>query len=1010
MDLFRKKYCHIIANKLQYLYGEVCSFFFRNKTAAQLHTLTPNPDLKSNSYYVDHLKGFIRTKGVRNIALSGDYGVGKSSIIALFTKSFFSKTRKTRVVSLLTLSEKYNVKPSNSSAIQTSSKNNDGSKNSIRKNVQREIFRQLYYGEKPGLLRLSRYSRIGKFPVLVYGVLIIVSVFLLNVAIERLGIDITINQPYMFLILFCGCIFVAFLIHLLALRIETFIQNISVMGVGAVGFSLNLAKENPDFEKATDELIYYFKKTGCRILVLEDLDRFCDPCIYEGLRQLNTVINGAKHIHRKVVFIYALRDSLINDPKARTKLFDAIVPVVPFITQDNALQKVNEVFRLSGFSKSDIADVCKVLARNIKDMRTIKAICNTAVVMRDTIGDINTGLRIAEIVAMATIREIYPSQYDALRRGESQLDELYEECTNSKKLKITNFNKKIKDREHLPDALLSSSQEAFWEILSQPLESDSSYIFNSAQRNSNPFTKDLIDKNFWLELINNHSVSVDITYKHNCYSYTKQQVKIISIESMRQKSEDFHQLEDLLAHDSKYYESSLKTLLEQDVFQEAETVDYYKNAMTDVNIIKELLLAGAIDESYKLYLSPMSDISGSIELRTFRVKCLNSHTADYAFGLSDDDVKELLDEADSTNLQSSAFYNHSIIRWLIEHNDKRLDVILRSGQRNLNQLLDFFNFECHLYEKELSQKYGGVIDVNPPKEKGLLNHVKEDFILHLTKELAERFPSEMLMALSSTTSLRDTIGKEIIFVVAVLSILEPATVIFSEKDKKFIKPLLDYYEDTITLNGGTLKLGELRVANNLPTKNLELYSSDSDAINILVSNVMFEINTITLKEAPVNSIIQKLEKDGLTSGILRNIVEEKGNDSKLIRYCLERPDLEESLTDLSVNAKLVKLAYRHRIKLQKEQIMNLIGTLTDGQIIDLMLVSDLLWPDYEEIFKILHRPYCNIQLGKRPLLPAASRSQHLANKLKEFGVISREPVKKSKSLQFSMKRQKDIGS
>lgn len=246
--------CAIASKKLRRLSARFRNACTHNKE--ELYTLTPNPTIRSNLYYVKCLKKFIRARAVKNIALSGDYGSGKSSVVGLFQRSLFSKVRKTKLISLLTLSEVYEKKEGTNDA----GKNELDIRNNIRKNIQREIFRQLYYSERPGSLCLSRYSRIGKFPILIYGLLIISVSIIIGIAIEQLDIDILAIRTDTFLIMLLTCLILAITVRLLASRIERFIQNISAMNIGAGGFSLDLAKKGPDFEAAADEFIYYFKR------------------------------------------------------------------------------------------------------------------------------------------------------------------------------------------------------------------------------------------------------------------------------------------------------------------------------------------------------------------------------------------------------------------------------------------------------------------------------------------------------------------------------------------------------------------------------------------------------------------------------------------------------------------------------------------------------------------------------------------------------------------------------
>ena len=54
------------------------------------------------------------------------------------------------------------------------------------------------------------------------------------------------------------------------------------------------------------------------------------------------MINNSKDINRRVRFIYAIKDDIFTD-KDRTKFFDYIIPVVPFINSSNSFKKLTDL-------------------------------------------------------------------------------------------------------------------------------------------------------------------------------------------------------------------------------------------------------------------------------------------------------------------------------------------------------------------------------------------------------------------------------------------------------------------------------------------------------------------------------------------------------------------------------------------------------------------------------------------------------------------------------------------
>ena len=60
----------------------ISSWLASGKRTSSLHSLTPTYLEDQHSFYVDELLAAIRAPNIRNIALSGGYGVGKSSILS----------------------------------------------------------------------------------------------------------------------------------------------------------------------------------------------------------------------------------------------------------------------------------------------------------------------------------------------------------------------------------------------------------------------------------------------------------------------------------------------------------------------------------------------------------------------------------------------------------------------------------------------------------------------------------------------------------------------------------------------------------------------------------------------------------------------------------------------------------------------------------------------------------------------------------------------------------------
>ena len=105
------------------------------------------------------------------------------------------------------------------------------------------------------------------------------------------------------------------------------------------GNEIEIFEESDDsyFDKYLNEVLYLFENADADVIVFEDMDRFNVNRIFERLREVNTLANIQLQKEDKKVlrFFYLLRDDIFVS-KDRTKFFDYIVPVVPVVDSSNS--------------------------------------------------------------------------------------------------------------------------------------------------------------------------------------------------------------------------------------------------------------------------------------------------------------------------------------------------------------------------------------------------------------------------------------------------------------------------------------------------------------------------------------------------------------------------------------------------------------------------------------------------------------------------------------------------
>lgn len=308
--------------------------------------LTPESDTKNSEEYIRALHWAIKNKDVKNIALSGPYGSGKSSVI----KTYLKKYPKTKYLSISLAAFSTPTKSVNGEDDKTTLLADDWTLDDVDENVIEEgILKQLFYRVDVGKIPQSRYRKIKKlsywkmFFTLLMLTVVASAVYLeinpnvledfKNTVINN-GAFFHLNQWASYAV-FTVTIFGVLLLITTVLKYVMSNFRIANINLGDKASISKKEEKESIFDKSLDEIVYFFESTTYDTVFIEDLDRFNQPNIFIKLRELNTVINNYDNIKRKVVFIYAIKDDMFKDEE-RTKFFDFIVPVIPYISATNS--------------------------------------------------------------------------------------------------------------------------------------------------------------------------------------------------------------------------------------------------------------------------------------------------------------------------------------------------------------------------------------------------------------------------------------------------------------------------------------------------------------------------------------------------------------------------------------------------------------------------------------------------------------------------------------------------
>lgn len=377
----------------------------------------------------------IEEKDILNIAITGPYGSGKSSILRTLKKDF--PKYKYLSISLATLKSPLDNKKEE---IDIDSMNN---------RIEYSILQQLIYKEKQETLYNSRLKRIYhkstwaqyalSFAIIFYAVALIIvfepSFLKVEWICNRLSNPVLNKWSDIFALSY---IFIATIIF--AQKTIKSLSNSKLNKLNLKNGEIELKENKEDtsvFNKHMDEIVYFFEVTNYNVVIIEDLDRFNNTDIFLKLREVNQLLNQSNSVGRKVTFIYAVKDDMFFDEE-RTKFFDYITTVIPIINSSNSADKLKEELEIKGFSDLNV-EVIESLAFFIDDMRLLKNIVNEYAQYREKLDE---KLDQNKLLAMIVYKNYYPKDFADLHKGKGVLYD----CLHKKSELLVERNKQIDER------------------------------------------------------------------------------------------------------------------------------------------------------------------------------------------------------------------------------------------------------------------------------------------------------------------------------------------------------------------------------------------------------------------------------------------------------------------------------------------------------------------------------------------------------------------------------------
>lgn len=658
---------------------------------APIHSLAPKvltsaKDLARVKPYMDLLKKTIDAPDITNIALTGNYGSGKSTIINTFQirhpeyeylrislASFGNVSEELEDVqneetSIQKEGElKAQLQPKKTVRSNTNKKATKEKKEELERLLEVSILQQIFYHVKPSAIPDSRFKRITNINN--GRIVAIATSFVLWVAstiilfkfdfIDRINPSVWSTKLafdwwalLVFAIFFTGIgIFAKSIVRLLN---NSKINKVNIKGELELGDKIDKSVFNEHLE----EILYFFERTKFNLVVIEDLDRFYSTDIFTKLRELNTLLNNSLSIkerrgHKEIVFLYAISDETFSDKNERVKFFEYIIPVIPFINPSNAGEQLGQLILDAKINDPRFKEFTEDLVTFIDDidMRLLTNIFHEYQLYRI---NLSTHLQQDKLFSIVTYKNMYPEDFSKLHSRKGMLyDFITNRSTYLKELR-DKLNQQIQENkeeiatitalrtdqiEDLKALYIKAIYQKFPGAMGIQMDTSLNFSELIKDENFNKFSKQANFDYWTLRLNSSYGLYSQQSKRANAsfasleqeinpgftYAQTVQQITDKKDGREKQLKEEIENLKQKM--------QDIETWTLSEIFEEVD-IDMHINHFADNGLIRNLLLNGYIDENYADYISLFHEVNMTADDFAFEKKIKSGTASPFDYKLT----------------------------------------------------------------------------------------------------------------------------------------------------------------------------------------------------------------------------------------------------------------------------------------------------------------------------------------------------------------------------------------
>ncbi|WP_346938459.1 hypothetical protein [uncultured Clostridium sp.] len=430
------------------------------------------------------------------------------------------------------------------------------------------------------------------------------------------------------------------------------------------------------FDKYLNEVLYLFENVSADVIVFEDIDRFNANRIFERLREINILTNiqlkkenkkpikifeifrkvrllakilPYKENNKTLRFFYLLRDDIFVS-KDRTKFFDFIMPVVPVVDSSNSYDQFIGHFKEGGIFDKFEESFLQGLSLYVDDMRILKNIYNEFIIYYNRLN--TTELDCNKMLALIVYKNLFPKDFSELQLNKGLVFTLFDKKEELTESEINKY-KQVLEEKNLEIKSAKEEHLVSIEELEDVYKEKWSRFYNSNRYNhqlqEEKRKEHDSEKATRIQAIQNRANNLIPALENEA---TQLRDKIVLTKNK--------QLKDLITR--RNIDSVFKVTVTNEIgaktdFNEVKGSEYF-------SLLKYLIRNGYIDETYNDYMTYFYENSLSRIDKTFLRSITDEKSKEYTYRLKN--PKLVVDRLRIVDFDQEEVLNFDLLEYLLK--------------------------------------------------------------------------------------------------------------------------------------------------------------------------------------------------------------------------------------------------------------------------------------------------------------------------------------------------------